>query len=153
MVEREEQENVTCEFRIFTIAITIMLALCLVFFLVPKIEGWITFRPLDADDVENITYCSECELSKAQVEEFIEIYNSSKYYGKERNYDTTSYYYFEIELKDGTTISLHEYGKLFIVSSQSGEKKTDTFYITNDKMDAFVENLRSSIVSTVSSEN
>jgi hypothetical protein len=78
-------------------------------------------------------------MSDARVEEFIQIYNSSKYYGKERNFDTTPGCSYNIHLKDGSQISVTEYGHLFIVSTQSGEEETDRFYITNDELEAFIE--------------
>ena len=131
MAEKKEHKRINLDLVILAVVavVVLVLYLCSVF------DYLLLFKCIDANDVEKIIISgSNEEMSEARVEEFIQIYNSSKYYGKERNFDTTPGCTYYIHLKDGSQITVTEYGHLFMVSTQYG-----VFHITNDELEAFIE--------------
>ena len=144
MAEKKERKPFISDL----ILLGIVAAVLLVLYLIYSLVNWVLIKPIDADDVQKITFGSSHELNEAQIEEFIEIYHSSKYYGKERNFDTTPDYQFNIYLDDSTWIDVSEYGHLFIVEYHYSNGESELFHVKNNKLDGFVEDWRASYTKT-----
>lgn len=138
-MENKERKKINQDLIVLAVAAVVVLVLFICF----RIVTGFLIQSIDAEDVGSIILKVESgariQLDEDQMKEFAKIYNSSNYYGKERNFDTTPLYDFTIEFKDGKTMKVSEFGYLFVVTWWEDEKAVNLFHITNDDMDAFVE--------------
>ena len=104
------------------------------------------FERIEASQVERIvvwTYIDEeCELNEDDSAKFIELFNSSKYEGKESDFGTTAEFGICVYFRDGAYLRANDFacgGMDFEVSLHDSDgNEKEHYYITNEELYTFV---------------
>ena len=121
-------------------------ALLIVFLCVSLFTACQRFERIEASQVERIVVWThlveECELNEDDSAKFIELFNSSKYEGKESDFGTTPEFGIYIYVRDGTYLYVTDFpcgGMDFEVSLHDSDRnEKEHYFITNEELYAFV---------------
>ena len=108
------------------------------------------FERIETSQVERIvlwtqTTVEEYELNAEESAKFIELFNSSKYEGRESEYGTTAEFGIHVYFRDGTYMNVNDFqsgGFDFEVSLRDSDGKEKTgYYTSNEELYTFVSEL------------
>lgn len=132
MTEKKERKKINFDLIILAVAAVVVLVLYLCSVLINPL----LIRSIDADDVEKVIIHGR-QMDDDKKDEFIELYNSSKYGGRYKDdAGSTPNFSVKVYFTNGDKITIWDDDSRLFVSPESGE----TFQIRNKELYAFLMN-------------
>ncbi|MBE6924940.1 MAG: hypothetical protein E7466_06885 [Ruminococcaceae bacterium] len=130
MTEKNGRKRINLDLVILAVVAVVVLVLYLCSVLINPL----LIRSIDADDVEKVVIYGR-QMDDDKKEEFIELYNSSKYAGRYKDdAGSTPNFSVKVHFTNGDKITIWDDGSRLFVSPESGE----TFQIRNKELYAFL---------------